>query len=106
MYLHMRLTGLVCVFLMSEGLLYSRTDPVFYVSVFVHLSLLLCQPLMKVGGKWVIKDANGIENWPACNSHLNCFPPQQKIYHRRQCQLLHGGNPFAFFRFITRVALQ
>lgn len=50
---------------MSEGLLYSRTDPVFHVSVFVHLSLLLCQPLMKVGGNWVIKNANGTEDW-AC----------------------------------------
>lgn len=32
---------------------------------------------------------------PACNSALNCLLPQQKIYHRRQCQLLQGGL-FAF----------
>lgn len=53
----------VCVFLVSGGLLYSRKDPVSYVSVFVHLSLLLCQRLMKVGGNLVIKDANGTEDW-------------------------------------------
>lgn len=63
MYLHMRLTGLMCVFLVSEGLLYSRTDPVSYFSVFVRLSLLLCQRLMKVGGNLVIKDANGAKDW-------------------------------------------
>lgn len=53
----------MCVFIVSEGLLYSRTDPVSHVSVFVRLSLLLDQRLMKVGGNLVIKDANGTEDW-------------------------------------------